>query len=208
MAAGSSWIFSASAMAAASLAKIVTSPSSCRSTRPGASSATAHRYLPAAGNVPSTRNIPGREGSVPASTVGAPPPVGVNSTRGRPAVNAEKSLSRVKCTAKRRVPPATSTGYSMNSSVVSVQLVTSSVGSSSTAGPGWLLPQANESSVQSVRTRAGGRRITESPSRWRTPARFRRDAWPGRDRSDASGRRGPFDRRRATAGCRARRRRS
>ena len=82
MAAGSSWIFSASAMAAASLAKIVTSPSSCRSTRPGASSATAHRYLPAAGSVPSTRNIPGREGSVPASTVGAPPPVGVKESCG------------------------------------------------------------------------------------------------------------------------------
>jgi hypothetical protein len=54
----------------------------------------------------------------------------MNSILGRPAVIAEKSLSRVKWTANSAGCPATSGGYSMKSSIQSVQWVKSSVGSS------------------------------------------------------------------------------
>ena len=42
----------------------------------------------------------------------------------------EKSASRVRCTAKSALRPATSVGYSMNSSLFEVQCVTSASGSS------------------------------------------------------------------------------
>ena len=61
--------------------------------------------------------------------------------RGRPASSALKSRSRVRWTANRTVWPATSGGYSMNSSLAPVQLVTSSVGTSGGAAAGGV-PQA------------------------------------------------------------------
>ena len=64
------------------------------------------------------------------STFGGPPDSGVNSTFACPALTGLKSSRLVKCTAKSAARPATSGGYSMNNSVLSVQCVTSSVGSS------------------------------------------------------------------------------
>src|SRR3989475_6977387 len=94
----------------------------------------AHRYRPGEGGTPPNRNVPGLGGSEPFSTAGDPPASGVNSIRGRPAVSGVKSLSLVRCTANRAIRPVTSGGYSMYSSVLSVQSVTFNEGDSAFAG--------------------------------------------------------------------------
>src|SRR5438128_5191589 len=94
----------------------------------------AHRYRPGEGGTPSTRKAPGLDGSEPFSTAGDPPPSGVNSIRGRPAVSGVKSFSFVRCTANRADRPVTSGGYSMYTSVLSVQSVTFNEGDSAFGG--------------------------------------------------------------------------
>ena len=122
--------------------------------------------VPGEGGAPSTRKAPGRDGSEPVRTAAAPPFSGVNSIRGRPAVSGVKSLSLVRCTAKRAVRPATSGGYSMKSSVLSVQSVTSSVGDSPAAGPDGR-PHADARTATSRTAVTSARRVVMrgSPSR-------------------------------------------